>query len=71
MQLIFSGIRFVNPIFGRISPNSEDEAIVIQPGQHEYNNPVNFPTREMEQVAEELVQRVALPPLIEIDENTK
>ena len=69
--MTFSGIRFVNPIFGRISPNGEDEAIVFQPGQHEYNNPVNFPTREMEQVAEELVQRVALPPLIEIDENAK
>lgn len=59
-----SSIRFYNQGYGLES--EEPPMPILQPGQHEYYNPVDFPSKDMENVSNSVLKKVQ--PLVNLSD---
>lgn len=64
-------MKFYNPMFGVRQPengNNTDAGndAILQPGEHEYTNPVHINNQDMEAATNAILQKVT--PLLKIDE---
>lgn len=64
MRLVIFSIRFYNPGYG-LEPEDVPKPI-LQPGQHEYFNPVDMYDQDLRTASNEVLQRVR--PLVKLDD---
>lgn len=58
-------MRFTNPIYG-VQSSSPSVNISMQPGRHEYSNPIDFGSEDMKKAANEILHKVN--PLVKLDD---
>lgn len=64
IRSLFFSIRFYNPGYG-LEPEEAPKPI-LQPGQHEYFNPVDMYDQDLRTASNEVLQRVH--PLVKLDD---